>query len=150
MFYGSAVAVLVIAVGLTALVNDGIKSRPLESAASTEDERDQVPVASAADIELRTRNLGGLRLGIQARVTMNKSRSELEGARVDLFLDMVQMPQAHSMGPIRLQPTERPGVYTTVTTVPMLGDYKIRAEMNDPVHAEMEKVVQVSTIPRQK
>jgi hypothetical protein len=150
MLYGSAISVLVIAVGVGALLTEGIKSGGAESAVADETQHRQgKPAGSPADISLAAENLGNLRVRIDARVTMNAPKRPLGGARVEAFLDMIQMPGAHSQGPLYLRSGDNPGVYSTVATVPMVGDYEVRVQMNDPglpVYGEAKKVVSVGVV----
>jgi hypothetical protein len=146
MFYGSAIAVLVVAAGVGALLTEGLKSDTAGSIAADGTQHEASLESSPADISITAEHLGNQRVGIEARVTMNEQRRPLGQARVEAYLDMVQMPGAHAQGPLDLRPGNQPGVYTTVTTVPMLGDYEIRVEMHDPVHAEAKKEVSVGVV----
>jgi YtkA-like len=146
MFYGSAIAVLVVAAGVGALLTEGIKTGTAGSIVADETQHEASLESSPADISITAEHLGNQRLGIEARVTMNEQRRPLQQARVEAYLDMTQMPGAHMQGPLDLRPGDRPGVYTTVATVPMLGDYEIRVEMHEPVHAEAKQVVSVGVV----
>jgi YtkA-like len=148
MFSGLAIAVLVVAAGVGALLTEGVKKGDTAgavAAGATEHERG-VAASPAADISITAEHLGDLRVGIEARVTMNAEKRALAQAKVEAYLDMKEMPGAHKLGPLELRPGEQPGVYTTVTTVPMVGDYEVRVEMHDPVHAEARKVVPVGVV----
>jgi hypothetical protein len=159
MFYGSAIAVLVVSAGVVALLTEGITSGTdliangeipqetgLEVSPTSPASAASPAAASPADITIAAEHLGDQRVGIEAQVTMNEQRRPLAQAQLEAYLDMVEMPGAHTQGPLALQPAGQPGVYTTVTTVPMLGDYEIRVEMHNPVRAEAEEVVSVGVI----
>lgn len=149
MFYGSAISVLVVAAGVGALLTDGIKTGAAESTVADETQRQGRPAGAPANIQLTAKNLGNLRVRIDARVTMNAPKRPLGGAKVEAHLDMIQMPGAHTQGPLHLRPGDNPGVYSTVASVPMVGDYEIRVQMNDPglpVYGEAKKVVSVGVI----
>ena len=146
MFYGLAVAVLVVAAGVGVLVTDGIKSHTAKSIAAEGTKREPSTPASPANISIAATHLGNLRVGIEARVTMNAEKRPLGQAKVEAYLDMTEMPGSHAKGPLELRPSNQPGVYTTVTSVPMMGEYEIRVEMHDPVHAEAKKVVSVGVV----
>jgi len=151
MFSGLAIAVLVVAVGVTSLVTEGVKTKEVEAggagvaAGATEHERG-LAAPPAADISIAATHLGDLRVGIEARVTMNAEKRALQQAKVEAYLDMTDMPGAHKIGPLPLSPEGEAGVYTTVATVPMVGDYEVRVELHEPVHAEATKEVSVGVV----
>ena len=150
MFYGSAIAVLVVSAGIAALLTEGVKSGT-DGLIATDDTQDDTQheaglAGSPADIAIAAENLGDQRVGIEAQVTMNDQQRPLAQADLEAYLDMVQMPGSHTLGPLAMDPGDQPGTYTTVATVPMLGDYQVRVEMHDPVHAEAEDVVSVGVI----
>jgi hypothetical protein len=146
MFYGSAIAMLVVAAGVGALLTEGVRSGTAGSLAADGTQHEASLEASPADISIVAEHLGNQRVGIEARVTMNEQRRPLGQATVEAHLDMVQMPGAHMQGPLALVPGDEPGVYATVANVPMQGDYEIRVEMHDPVHAEAKEVVSVGVV----
>jgi hypothetical protein len=149
MTYGSTVALLLVTVGFTTLVRHGgipqgtSQLQPAGTGGNHNHARSSGP---QPNIRIQTRHLGSLVLDIKAEVTMNKDRDSLMKAKVVAFTDMVQMPNAHSKGPLPLKEAPgKPGLYETTTQLPMPGDYKIRVVVEDPVQGEQTTTVPVLT-----
>jgi hypothetical protein len=149
MTYGSAVALLLVTVGFTSLVRHGgtPQGTPQQQAAGTTNHNHAAHSSGPQpNIQIQTRHLGNLVLDIKAEVTMNQDRDSLMKAKVVAFTDMVQMPNAHSKGPLPLQEAPgKPGLYETTTQLPMPGDYKIRVVVENPVQGEQTTTVPVNT-----
>jgi hypothetical protein len=74
----------------------------------------------------------GLQLQVIARVTGKRGRV-VRHAQLSLYTDMVEMPFAHTKGPFAMRPLPgQPGVYGAQTTVPMVGDYKLKVDVDTP------------------
>ncbi|MBI4499306.1 MAG: hypothetical protein HY689_15580 [Chloroflexi bacterium] len=133
---GMALAVGVVLLGLLLLARgDAAAVRALDDQGT--------PTASApVHLEVEARHLGNLNLEISAAVTMNEARRPLGGAEVVAYTDMVEMPLAHTQGPLSMQEVPgRPGVYATRTAVPMVGSYEVRVEVRQPVQGTAREVV---------
>lgn len=137
MAFGMTVAVAVVVLGLVFLVREGRLDGSTAAGASTSQEPEQhTPVG----IDIGAKHLGSLEVEITAFVTLNESRRALTQAEVVAYTDMVQMPGAHSAGPLTMQEVPgQPGRYMTRTTVPMVGDYDVRVQVRSPVQGEARK-----------
>jgi hypothetical protein len=103
--------------------------------------------ADHAHFDIDARHLGNFELEINATVDMSGT-SATEQPDVVAYTDMMEMPLAHTRGPIPMREVPgRPGTYTTRTTVPMPGEYEVRVEMRKPLSGQERKVVSVGTIP---
>ncbi|MPZ26615.1 MAG: hypothetical protein GEV12_09185 [Micromonosporaceae bacterium] len=137
MVCGSTLALLLVAGGLVMLDPQAMRAATGGSASAAPDEDEPESADSSADLAVSAEHLGDLRVGIEVRVTMNEQQRPLQRATVEATLDMVQMPGSHTLGPLELSADDgEPGLYTTTTTVPMLGEYEIQVHMNEPVNAE--------------
>lgn len=150
MGFGMTVALAIVVVGLVLLGGEessevGAASQPAqESSRATEPSGESgSPAASPLDIAIEAEHRGNLELDILARVSIQGNA--LFKADVVAYTDMLQMPQAHAQGPLAMEEVE-PGIYTTRTAVPMVGDYEVRVEVRSPVTGEGRKVVPVAVV----
>lgn len=147
MAYAATIALLVVSVGFTTLARTGtgIQRRPAaRSAAGVTGQNQGGP---RPNIKIRARHLGNLVVNVKADVSLNKAHNALMKAKVALYTDMVQMPQMHAEGPIPMrESSKRHGLYEATTNVPMVGDYKLRVVVQDPVKGEATTTFSVGTV----
>ncbi len=102
--------------------------------------------SSPTDIQVSARHLGNLRVAVTAAITQNGSDA-LTDARPTARTDMVQMPGAHTQGPLLMEAVpDRPGTYTVQTRVAMPGDYEVTVELHSPHHTTASTTVLVGTL----
>lgn len=141
MVCGSMLAMLLIASGLVTLDPQDVRAdagaTAPASATPGPDQSAHEATGASADLEVSAEHLGNLQVRVEVRVTMNEQRRALQQANVEATLDMIQMPGAHTQGPLAMpESEEEPGLYTLTVAVPMLGDYDIQIHVHEPVHAE--------------
>jgi hypothetical protein len=163
MAFGMAFSLVLVSVGLASLSGESPASddsRPgaqpnLEIANSNghdHSDHDHSKAGDAAkgavaDVRVKARHVGNLKVEIAAYVTMNEQERALTQAQVVAYTDMVEMPMSHTQGPLpMLAAAGNPGWYVTQTTVPMLGEYDIRVEVQAPVRGVGHKIIEVGVV----
>ncbi|MEV4654648.1 hypothetical protein [Micromonospora sp. NPDC049301] len=67
--------------------------------------------------------------------------------RMVAWTDMIAMPMSHRQGPIPLMEVPgKHGTYSAVTAVPMIGEYDVRVELQQPMPAEAHERLTVQTV----
>lgn len=158
IWYGMTMAVLLIITGLVFLAVPGGTNAAAQAGQghashdhSSHDHStsNQTPADrrrdSPVEIAVTARHLGNLQVAITATVTMNGSDALTDAGPV-AHTDMVQMPGAHTQGPLRMTAVPgRPGTYITRTAVPMPGDYDVRVAVHSPQHTTASTTLAVGT-----
>jgi hypothetical protein len=143
MAFGIAIAAAIFGLALFQLRNAptvvaAVPTHDHSQAAAAADET--AGAAAAPKIAISTRYNAQLELEITARVSIQGNA--LFKADVAAYTSMVEMPQGHDQGPIAMREL-RPGVYRTVTRLPMVGDYAVRVEVNGPARGTGVKTIAV-------
>jgi hypothetical protein len=98
-----------------------------------------------AAVDVTVTNLGNLRVTIDASVTVGDET--LAEADVVAYTDMIEMPLAHTQGPLAMRERpDEPGRYVTETTVPMPGGYEFRVRVRSPVPTEQRRTLFVGVV----
>jgi hypothetical protein len=101
----------------------------------------------AAAIDVTATHLGDLQVRIEARVSAPGSYDPITKAQVVAWTDMVAMPMAHRQGPLVMtEVSGRPGTYQAVTQVPMVGEYNVTVEVQQPMASRADKRIDVQGV----
>lgn len=104
-----------------------------------------------ANVDVKAKHLGNLRVHIEARISSAASDSALLRADAVAFTDMSAMPLAHRQGPITLTEVPgQPGYYEATTKVAMVGDYDIHVEARSPLSGTGHQVITVGTVSQRE
>nr|WP_157554409.1 hypothetical protein [Herbidospora sakaeratensis] len=103
----------------------------------------------AASIDVTAAHLGELQVRIEARVSTPGSYNPITKGQVVAYTDMVSMPMAHRQGPIVMtEVSGQPGTYQAVTRVPMVGEYNVTVEIQQPMASRADKRVDVQGVSK--
>jgi hypothetical protein len=105
-----------------------------------------VEAATAADLKVSARHLGGLQLLVEADVASKQSHSALIKADVEAILDMTEMPGSHKKQVVLKDVEGRPGHYAGIVSVPMVGQWDVLVRSRSPLKGETHQFIQVGTV----
>ncbi|MCW3842937.1 hypothetical protein ONA70_22825 [Micromonospora yasonensis] len=105
--------------------------------------------STAAVLDVKARHVGGLQVQIEVQAVSPGTYQPITMARMVAWTDMIAMPMSHRQGPIILMevPGKR-GSYSALANVPMIGEYDVRVELQQPLPAEAHERVDVQTVGR--
>ena len=149
MGFGMTIALSVVVFGLILLSQQVVLGTGVDEPDHDHEEAlvDRQAQSSPVNIEIDAKHLGSLEVQIEALVTMNEPKRGLTQAQVVAYTDMVEMPRAHPKGPLSMEPVPgQPGRYTVRSRQVMLGTYKVRVVVRQPVQGEASVVVPVGVV----
>jgi hypothetical protein len=96
-------------------------------------------------VDVAVTNLGHFMVTIDASVTVNDQ--PLTQAELVAYTDMIEMPLAHTQGPLPMRErVGEPGRYVAETMVPMPGEYEVRVRLRSPVQSEQRQTLFVGVV----
>ncbi|MEU5721074.1 hypothetical protein ABZ783_04510 [Micromonospora sp. NPDC047738] len=137
---------IAVAISGVALLTNRPQGRP--AAATTTHPAPARPTGStAAVLDVKARHVGDLQVQIEVRAVSPGAYQPITMGRMVAWTDMIAMPTSHRQGPITLMevPGKR-GTYSALTNVPMIGEYDILVELQQPLPAEAHERVDVQTV----
>jgi hypothetical protein len=141
---------IAVAVSGVAFLTTRPEGRAVAAASATAHPASSRPTGStAAVLDVKARHVGNLQVQIEVQAVSPGTYQPITMARMVAWTDMMAMPTSHRQGPITLMevPGKR-GTYSALTNVPMVGEYDVRIELQQPLPAEAHERVDVQTVGR--